>query len=854
MGLGIWSMHYIGMLAFSLPIPVLYDWPTVLVSLLAAIFASAVALFVVSRRKMGTRVVAVGSIIMGAGIAAMHYIGMAAMRLAAVCRFDPTLVTVSVVLAVVISAVALWLAFRFREGRKGRSWRKIASAVLMGAAIPVMHYTGMAAASFTASKVAPDLSRAVSISALGTAGITVVTMTVLALAVLTSVLDRRFSAQTLQLESSEKRLRLIIDTALDAVVTMDAEGRVTGWSPQAERTFGWSSQELLGLRMSDRIIPPRDREGLERLLRSFLTGGEELVRNQRSEITGLHRDGHEFPIELAISPAEHGGVCTFSSFIRDITERKQAEQRLAAQHAATRILAESATLAEATPGILAALGEGLNWQVAKFWILDKQIQALRCAEVWHAPGFESPEFDEMARELTFAPGVGLPGRVWEQRVPVWLPDVLKDANFPGAAAASKAGLHGGLAFPIQTTKRVIGVMEFLGRDFSKLGAETLQLISNISTQVGQFIERREAEEGLRESEERFRSLSQSSPIGVFQTDVQGRCLYTNSKWQEITGLTLEESLGTGWSRAIHPEDRDSVREGWNRTIMEGKEFSREFRFVTPRGDVRWVYSRAAAIRSKTGGVTGYVGTDEDVTERKRVEDELKTALQMKSDFVAFATHQLRTPLAGIKWLLELAAEGSGVPAEVGSLIQDARESAQRLISMVNDLLDVSKLETGKLVLAPKETSLAELTTTVLKDVSHHLEKQGHQLSVVGAESVPLVHVDPQLFRQVILNLVSNAIKYTPPGGSIGIRMAQENGLVRWAIQDSGIGIPKSGLAKLFQKFYRAENVYKVETEGTGLGLYLVRLIVEKSGGRIWCESEENKGSIFQFTIPLGGGH
>ncbi len=114
-------------------------------------------------------------------------------------------------------------------------------------------------------------------------------------------------------------------------------------------------------------------------------------------------------------------------------------------------------------------------------------------------------------------------------------------------------------------------------------------------------------------------------------------------------------------------------------------------------------------------------------------------------------------------------------------------------------------------------------------------------------------MDPLLFRQVILNLVSNAIKYTPPGGKIDIRMTQNNGRVSWEIRDSGIGIPKASQARLFEKFYRAENVYKVETEGTGLGLHLVKMIVEKSGGHIGCESEENQGSAFTFTLPLGGG-
>jgi two-component system, sensor histidine kinase and response regulator len=203
MGTGIWSMHYIGMLAFVLPVSVAYHWPTVLLSLLAAILASVVALGLVSRQKMGASRAVAGSVLMGAGIASMHYIGMAAMRLPAICRFNSSLVVMSVVFAVLISFAALWITFHFRDEKKGIGWEKLAGAVVMGAAIPVMHYTGMAAASFTPSGTPADLSHAVSISTLGTAGIAAVTFVVLGLALLTSWLDRRFAAQTLELQEEK---------------------------------------------------------------------------------------------------------------------------------------------------------------------------------------------------------------------------------------------------------------------------------------------------------------------------------------------------------------------------------------------------------------------------------------------------------------------------------------------------------------------------------------------------------------------------------------------------------------------------------------------------------------------------
>jgi PAS domain S-box-containing protein len=205
MGTGIWSMHYIGMLAFVLPIPVAYHWPTVLLSLFAAILASVIALYVVSRQKMGGTEAVAGSVLMGAGIASMHYIGMAAMRLPAICRFNSFLVILSVAFAILISLAALWITFHFRDKKTGIGWEKLAGAVVMGAAIPVMHYTGMAAASFTPFSMPTDLSHAVSISTLGAAGIAAATFIVLGLVLLTSSVDRRFAAQILELQ--EEKLR-----------------------------------------------------------------------------------------------------------------------------------------------------------------------------------------------------------------------------------------------------------------------------------------------------------------------------------------------------------------------------------------------------------------------------------------------------------------------------------------------------------------------------------------------------------------------------------------------------------------------------------------------------------------------
>src|ERR1700739_1811606 len=331
MGTGIWSMHYIGMLAFILPIPVAYHWPTVLLSLFAAILASVVALGVVSRQKMAWFRALAGSVLMGAGIASMHYIGMAAMRLAARCQVSSFLVVLSVVFAVLISLAALWITFHFRHEKTGIGQEKLAGAVVMGAAIPVMHYTGMAAASFTPSGTPADLSHAVSISTLGTAGIAAVTFVVLGLALLTSWVDRRFATQALELQEEKlQRSEAYLAEAQrlthtgswawrvaggDAVHLSEEWYRIYGFDPENgppafEETRQRTHQEDRARWQGtiDRAIAERSEYEVE--FRILLPEGS---------VKHIHTVGH--PVLNA-----SGDLVQFVGSSTDVTERKRAEQ------------------------------------------------------------------------------------------------------------------------------------------------------------------------------------------------------------------------------------------------------------------------------------------------------------------------------------------------------------------------------------------------------------------------------------------------------------------------------------------------------------------------------------------------
>ena len=348
MGIGIWSMHYVGMLAFRLPEQVEYDWPTVLLSMVAAIVASAIALFVVSRKTMSVARAAAGSIFMGSAIAGMHYIGMEAMRLRGMCIYSKPVVAASVILAIVISFVALELTFRLRGETQKSSWRKVAAAVVMGAAIPTMHYTGMAAVHFRAMPgMNGGLEHAVSITELGLTGITSVTFVILTLTLATAFVDRRFTLKELELETSEKRYRQIVEAALDAFVGMDMRRTVVDWNKQAERMFGWTREEALGRQLDAMIVPEKFRKVYERGLRQFLTSGRSRLLNKRIEMSALHREGHEFPVELSITATSSGREQIFAAFLRDITERKRAQDELkkAKEAAETASAAKSTFLA-----------------------------------------------------------------------------------------------------------------------------------------------------------------------------------------------------------------------------------------------------------------------------------------------------------------------------------------------------------------------------------------------------------------------------------------------------------------------------------------------------------------------------
>jgi len=312
---------------------------------------------------------------------------------------------------------------------------------------------------------------------------------------------------------SQERNMAIIETALDGVITIDAAGVITDWNTQATAIFGWARAEALGRPLSDTVIPPRDRDVYAQGLREYFKTRVGSILNRRIEIMAQHKSGREFPVELSVSPARVGESYMFSAFVRDITDRRRAERRLASQYAVTRVSVVAGSLKKAMPRIMEAVGNSLEWDFGVFWRVDKQAGVLRCLNHWTVSSLDVERFIQATNEKTFQRGEGLPGRIWDSGVPIWVTDVMCDPDFPRSAAIVNQELHGAFGFPVRVAGEIEGVIEFFSRQVEGVDEELLKMMADIGLKIGQFGERARAEEALQQAETQLRQSQKMEAIG-----------------------------------------------------------------------------------------------------------------------------------------------------------------------------------------------------------------------------------------------------------------------------------------------------------------------------------------------------
>ncbi|HEY9898607.1 MAG TPA: ATP-binding protein [Pantanalinema sp.] len=539
------------------------------------------------------------------------------------------------------------------------------------------------------------------------------------------------------------------------------------------------------------------------------------------------------------------------------TARREAcpplsENRLAIQYATTRLLADAETLSEAAPTLLKAIAEHLDWQLGNLWLVDPFGQVMQCEESWRLSSLEDSDFVKITRVSSFTKGTGLPGLIWQTGKPAWFPDVEHDPRFPRRDAATASRLHGSFGFPIVGGGEVLGAMEFLSQQAREPDPGVMKLMASIGAQIGQFILRRRAEQSSRN----LAAIVEDSEDAIVGVGRNGTFITWNKGAERLFGYTAKEAIGQPISLVVPPEGGYSaariierLEEGEHIPHFEGQRMC--------KGGVRLdVAISFSPVRDTQGHMMGYSAIYRDISERKRFEAELSAknaALEeqalLKSRFLNAISHDLRIPLTSIIGYAEFLEDGLGGPlsARQREFVTEIEKSSQRLTYLVDNLLDTARLEAGSFTLKLETLDFAALAREVEASLRPQVERAKLMLTLSLPQAPMPMRLDSERIGRVLINLLNNAIKFTPPGGHIRLEAMPSDGGLYCEVVDTGEGIAAEDIPKLFKRFSQLPS--GARRGGSGLGLSIVKDLVEAHGGTVGVKSSPGEGSRFWFTLP-----
>ncbi|MFL5545782.1 MAG: MHYT domain-containing protein [Gemmatimonadaceae bacterium] len=350
---------------------------------------------------------------------------------------------------------------------------------------------------------------------------------------------------------------------------------------------------------------------------------------------------------------------------------------------------------------------------------------------------------------------------------------------------------------------------------------------------------------------RFENLLHLLPQVVWFGEPDGKISYCNPYWYEYTGLSEKQTLGDGWIDAIHPDDRERVVGSWRAAVREGNDYEVELRLRDKDGQYCWFLARSRSSRDESGKVNAWLGIAVDIEERKKAEEEAWAASQAKSEFLASMSHELRTPLNAIGGYAELLAMGvrGSLNAEQAQDIARIRRSQQHLLTLINDVLNFAKVDAGqaeyRLTAVPVDEALHDTESMIAPQIL----AKGLRYTYKGGDKTASVLADPEKLQQIVLNLLTNAVKFTDPGGSITLSAKPSGKCIDISVADTGAGIPQEKLDRIFDPFVQAERRLNQPVQGVGLGLAISRDLAQAMGGEITVESAVGKGSTFTLSLP-----
>lgn len=633
------------------------------------------------------------------------------------------------------------------------------------------------------------------------------------------------------------RVNAIFDHAVDGILTIDEQGLVESFNPAAEEIFGYGAKDIIGETVA-RLLPEPHRSLCGRLLVQYLAEQPQGPPGCRREILGRRRNGAVFPLEISISEMMIGGCRLWTGFVRDITEWKRSDDALRISEARTRLIIDTAL--DAVIGMDAA-GYVMEWN--------------RKAESMFGWGR-----DEAC------------GRLLADLI---IPPIFRDAHAAGLRRFLEAGETRMMNRQVETTA--------LRRDGTEFPVEVAVTAAEVAGQtcfhafLSDITERKRTEQALRQSEERFHLAVKGSSDGIWDWNVVTNEVYYSSRFKELLGYADHEvaPLFDSFTRWAHPDDRDRVLSALYDHLHGTTPLDVEVRLQKKPGAYGWFRIRGQAIWDEAGKPVRVAGSLTDIHKGKSTEEELAkaavelerqnaqlleardqalAATQAKSDFLAAMSHEIRTPMNAIVGMADLLAE-SPLTQEQQAYVRRLSRAAAGLLDLINDVLDLSKIESGYLELESITFDLPDLIETTADMLAVRAHAKGLELVTDIDPALPAkVCGDPTRLRQILVNLVGNAIKFTERG-EVVIRArreaeSSEPDRFQFSVTDTGIGIAEDKLQAIFERFTQADSSTTRRYGGTGLGLAISKKLAELMGGTIRAESVAGLGATFQVTVRL----
>jgi PAS domain S-box-containing protein len=687
-------------------------------------------------------------------------------------------------------------------------------------------------------------------------------------------LERQLAEEALR--ESEERWRSLVTNAPDIILTINEEGRILS----INRTVtGYRQEDVIGRRAHDFVLPETVPQMEAALRKAFQEG---LSSSYETQSGGPN--GSKAWYITRVGPVKVGGKVTCATFIAtDITERWKAEQRQRMHHEVTQVLAEAPSLQAAAPRILRSFCEALDWQSGVLWWVDAPSNVLRMADGWHAPQPAFEKFLQGSRTLTFTPGSGLLGLAWSERKPRWTPDVTVDPRFQGKDRAAKSGLRTQLILPVNGPEGPIGLLEFFSTEIRERDEPLLQLASTLGSQLGQFVERKRAEEDLRFQKSLLESQSEAAIDGILVVSRHGVMTSFNRRFCQmwdipesvIRARTDELALQYVLDKLSDPKEfLDRVHYLYDHPDEESRD---EIHLKDGRAFDRY----SAPVKGADGVLYGRVWYFRDITGRRQTEENLRRAAeetrQMYEDLkeaqaqlirseklasigmlVSGVAHEINNPLNVMYGNLQLLAEVSdvllplsvegarakkvrGTAAKVAKfrgMIRDALKAARHAREIVHDFRNFAR-DTRTAELVDLNECLEEAVTLMQREL-----RPGIRV-VRKLGKIPQVRCLRGQMSQVFLNLLKNAGEAIERKGTVTLRTAQKNGHVLVEVADTGRGMSEEVRTKLFEPFFTTKPVGK----GLGLGLSISAMIVHNHNGRITVRSQQGRGSVFRVELP-----